>query len=373
MVSANKIKHEGLKAEVAPSADVSPDATGLSLLGAVSFSMTFSTLTWSDEPEAARLIHAPVHRIPKSPEAFNSWLGGEARRIRDTACESLTRDGDAYEVTYPADGFDGAQLWIEERGQRISGEGGRSDLILGVLRDITDARHSEMNLAWSAHHDPVTKLWNRARFTEALVYEMAASELRSEAGYVAALRLTGVEDINTNISYDAGDHLLTQIAALLRERLRSPNSVARINNAEFACLLPGVTSADAGTLIKDIAEEVSSSPHPSPYGELYTECEVSGLPLTPGQDAGNRLAMLESQLQPLTDGVDFPLITFSGPDVTTFQATPDKITASDILAVLNERRIAMAYQPIIDAKTRKVNHFECLMRIVGDDGEPRSA
>jgi len=49
------------------------------------------------------------------------------------------------------------------------------------------------------------------------------------------------------------------------------------------------------------------------------------------------------------------------------------INSDDILDALNQRRIRLAYQPIIDAKTRQLHHYECLLRLRREDGEIVSA
>ena len=368
MVLADLMNHETLKTDLASSPERLASTTALELLGAVSFSVTFSTLSWSSEAEAARLIHAPAHRIPKNPEALNTWLGGDARRIREAAVAQLTFDGAVYKITYPMDGFDGARLWIEERGERISGEDARPNLILGVLRDVTQERQSDMRTAWAAHHDKVTGLWNRARFIEALEYELTASQLRSEPGFVAAMRLSGLEDIQDTVDQDAGEYLLRQIGAKIQESLQLPQKMARISSAGFAVLLPGLSRADGEAKITKIAEWIRNEPHVSPFGDLYTGCDVSGLSLSTGPDASNQLALLETQLKPLSKGVTFPVSNISA------MPKPERgISEDDIISALNEDRFTLAYQPIINAQTRQVNHFECLLRVADEVGELRSA
>ena len=49
------------------------------------------------------------------------------------------------------------------------------------------------------------------------------------------------------------------------------------------------------------------------------------------------------------------------------------VRSDDVLDALNQRRIRLAYQPIIDAKTRKIHHYECLLRLCREDGEIVSA
>jgi EAL domain-containing protein (putative c-di-GMP-specific phosphodiesterase class I) len=42
--------------------------------------------------------------------------------------------------------------------------------------------------------------------------------------------------------------------------------------------------------------------------------------------------------------------------------------ADEVVAALRDNRIRLAYQPIIDARTRKPVHYECLVRMIKEDG-----
>ncbi|MEP6342321.1 MAG: EAL domain-containing protein [Maricaulaceae bacterium] len=50
-----------------------------------------------------------------------------------------------------------------------------------------------------------------------------------------------------------------------------------------------------------------------------------------------------------------------------------ELTAEDILTLLNQRRLSLALQPICDAKTGKIHHYEALMRVDDPDKGPISA
>ena len=47
----------------------------------------------------------------------------------------------------------------------------------------------------------------------------------------------------------------------------------------------------------------------------------------------------------------------------------DSVRATDeIVAALNERRIALAFEPVVETKSRKIAFYECLMRVHRADG-----
>jgi EAL domain-containing protein (putative c-di-GMP-specific phosphodiesterase class I) len=54
---------------------------------------------------------------------------------------------------------------------------------------------------------------------------------------------------------------------------------------------------------------------------------------------------------------------------TRARAKWELLSLETLLSVLNERRVTLAYQPIVDARTREPEHYECLLRVALDDRE----
>jgi EAL domain-containing protein (putative c-di-GMP-specific phosphodiesterase class I) len=47
--------------------------------------------------------------------------------------------------------------------------------------------------------------------------------------------------------------------------------------------------------------------------------------------------------------------------------------SDEVMAALKENRLKLAYQPIIHARSRKVSHYECLLRMIKPDGSVLTA
>lgn len=120
----------------------------------------------------------------------------------------------------------------------------RSDgavLFNGVLLDITDRKGLEADLQQAAMHDPLTGVWNRRRFQQA-VGEAAARLERYGRPYILALMdIDHFKRFNDTHGHQAGDDALRVVAATLSDRLRRSDAVARWGGEEFALLL---TEAD---------------------------------------------------------------------------------------------------------------------------------
>ncbi|WP_198378698.1 putative bifunctional diguanylate cyclase/phosphodiesterase, partial [Neoroseomonas rubea] len=120
---------------------------------------------------------------------------------------------------------------------------------LATFDDITERHESERHIRHMARHDPLTGLANRAWLMECL--ERILAELRLEAeeperrGGLALLYLDldRFKQVNDTLGHPAGDALLRQVAARIRQGLRSGDDgrpedmVARLGGDEFVVML----------------------------------------------------------------------------------------------------------------------------------------
>jgi diguanylate cyclase (GGDEF)-like protein len=121
--------------------------------------------------------------------------------------------------------------------------------LLGLLGDqlaiaVQNARDYREKLE-QAIRDPLTGLYNRRFFYEALQKEVQRS---ARYGTVASLVLFDVDDfknINDTFGHQAGDDVLRAIASLVDGMIRPVDSFARLGGEEFGLLLPETSQLDA--------------------------------------------------------------------------------------------------------------------------------
>ena len=134
----------------------------------------------------------------------------------------------------------------------------RSELtasLLGrALRYAIERKHSEVQLAQLALHDPLTRLPNRALFLDRL--GVALDRSRRTGGSVAVLFLDvdNFKQINDTLGHSAGDRLLIELGDRLRGMLRPMDTVARFGGDEFTFLFEDLASEREVVLI---AERIS--------------------------------------------------------------------------------------------------------------------
>ncbi len=99
-------------------------------------------------------------------------------------------------------------------------------------------RAATARLTWQASHDALTGLPNRAGFDEALRQAWAAT--RHDPGdrhCLLYLDLDQFKVVNDTSGHQAGDELLRQLSARMRQTLRGSDVVARLGGDEFGILL----------------------------------------------------------------------------------------------------------------------------------------
>jgi diguanylate cyclase (GGDEF)-like protein/putative nucleotidyltransferase with HDIG domain len=110
-----------------------------------------------------------------------------------------------------------------------------------------------------AIRDPLTGVYNRRFFYEALEKELARAE---RSGTTAALVLIDVDDfkaVNDTLGHMSGDDVLRVIGRAGSELLRPADTFARVGGEEFALLLPETSQLDALLVAERLRRAVAAA------------------------------------------------------------------------------------------------------------------
>ena len=330
---------------------------------------------WADGQLASRLLRAPEALLPRTEDGLSKRLDLASAHARKTALSGLTWDGARYVIEYQIDLYDGQKIWVEERGQRLSGQGRAPVHIAATLSDIDARKKDETQKVYRSSHDPLTGLWNEARLREGLIFFHASAKAFSAPSVFLRLQLSNLAHINSSYGYEVGDRILNSVAARLSEACPAPHMSARIGAASFAVCLMNCAESEIVARAEALRQRLSDVPYSSPHGDLLAEFVISSVTSAPDEEtdidalfAKSNLA-LEAAANKTQKYLAYSAALHGRPKMAARQET----TAEDVIAALNDRRISLAYQPIIDAKTHALHHYECLMRLKTDGGDIVSA
>ena len=109
-----------------------------------------------------------------------------------------------------------------------------------AMEELGQALHDKQE---QASTDPLTGLSNRRHLWEFLQREWIRSRRGESALAVVMMDLDHFKRINDQFGHEAGDIVLTEIAALLKAQIRGSDIACRFGGEEFALVLPDATLA----------------------------------------------------------------------------------------------------------------------------------
>ncbi len=129
-----------------------------------------------------------------------------------------------------------------------------------------------------AVRDPLTNLYNRRHFAEALSYEFAAAVRYSQDLSLIMVDLDNFKIINDTHGHRVGDEVLLLTARTIGVELRASDIAARYGGDEFIILLPHTTAADAEALADRIHKSLlDNAARAFPYAPVDISIGIASL------------------------------------------------------------------------------------------------
>jgi diguanylate cyclase (GGDEF)-like protein len=117
---------------------------------------------------------------------------------------------------------------------------------VALHEDVTEQRQAQERISFLARHDLLTGLPNRGVLREELERALASNR-RGESLALLCLDLDRFKPVNDTYGHAAGDELLRQVAARLRDCVRETDVMARMGGDEFAVVQRGVVQPEGST------------------------------------------------------------------------------------------------------------------------------
>lgn len=246
-----------------------------------------------------------------------------------------------------------------------------------AVRDIRERRAAEERIRHLAHHDGLTGLANRTLFGERLRHALARAARAGERGRsgastgdaearpdevaVLCLDLDRFKAVNDTLGHAAGDLLLQQVAARLREAVRAGDTVARMGGDEFVVVQvngpqPQAAQALAARLIEALCTPFDLDGRPACVGTSV------GVALYPRDGAEPESLLKRADLalyRAKSQGRGTSCFYDGGMDA---EVRERGALARELRAAIGTDRLELHYQPIVRCEGGEVGGFEALMR-----------
>ncbi len=154
-----------------------------------------------------------------------------------------------------------------------------------AVAEHTATALANLNLRESLRHqsirDPLTGLFNRRHFEEALQREVRRARRRRAPLGVVMIDIDRFKQFNDTFGHEAGDELLRAFGELLRGRVRSGDVPCRYGGEELALLLPDAsldTTRDRAEVLREATEALQVMYRGRPLGPITVSLGVAAFP-----------------------------------------------------------------------------------------------
>lgn len=167
-----------------------------------------------------------------------------------------------------------SKVTVGRRGLMISRDGGeersveltvtplkgqKGDLVgtVVVVRDVSELRGITKQMTYQASHDALTGLVNRREFERRLEEALGSAHTNEAKHVLCYLDLDRFKVVNDTCGHMAGDGMLREVAALIKETVRDSDTVGRLGGDEFGLLLVGCPLDKARQIADDVVRKIS--------------------------------------------------------------------------------------------------------------------
>ena len=283
----------------------------------------------------------------------------DAEAMRDAEKSSLLIDS-TFTTTYRFRCGNGQYSWVEATFHRVEANG--EVLIVGSIRDVETRKETDVQLQRQAWTDPLTGIANRSVLMDRLHHALARLDRSSGILAVFFLDLDRFKVINDSLGHRIGDVVLKTIAERLLRFIRSTDTLGRLGGDEFVLIAEEM--ADEQTAVELGNRITESCREPFKVGEEEFVCTASiGIATTADSHQSGENLLQEADLA-LYRAKD------RGRDRAEVFDEELRTTAVGRLAIermlrraIDESRLRLHYQPIVELSSNRVVSVEALVRI----------
>ncbi len=236
-----------------------------------------------------------------------------------------------------------------------------------VFNDITELEKFNEKLYYQVYFDELTGLPNRKK----LIEDIQKYEINS----LCLVNIDDFKSINDTYGIETGDLLLKEVGQRLNKFIKENGTnkiVYRLPADEFAILELKKESKQFKItkfeeLVSDLVKKLTKEPYKIQDYEIYISVSI-GIALV-DYSINKRNLLPDADIALKTAKRKRKHYYFFAPDLKTKKNFEENIYwTKKLREAIQENRITTFYQPILNLRTMKIEKYECLVRMIDEQG-----
>ena len=261
------------------------------------------------------------------------------------------RDGAPYRIEYGVRTSTSAPvLWIEESGAWFAGADGKPARAQGIVR-LNNERHArDEQLLKLSRNDPLTGELNRTYLAASLAEAIEeAARFRSSFAFM----LIGIDHlarINDAFGFDVADAVISEVARRIRARLRGGDVLGRFSGNKFGLILKNCTVDDVNIAAERFLAGIRDEVVPTKSGPVSVTASIGAVSVPRYARSADEAITRAQETLEMAKRRRAGSFSLWRPNVERDAQRRVNIRVTDeIVTALNERRIVMAFEPVVEA------------------------
>lgn len=237
--------------------------------------------------------------------------------------------------------------------------------------ELSERRIIEARLQHLVNHDDLTGLCNRRRLEQQLEVVVLRARKGGRISALLYIDLDHFKVINDAEGHAAGDRLLVEVANVLRQEIGTSGLLARISSDEYTVLIEDITepkAVEAAEKLRHIMDQFQFSTNNHNY---HIGASIGVAVIRPGD------MISASEVLARADQACYVAKTHGRNIVHLFNKEDREMSnlrsaihwVPLIRDALAHNKFKLVFQPVLGLKNKRANHYETLIRMVGEDGE----
>ncbi len=234
------------------------------------------------------------------------------------------------------------------------------DVIVSVIRDISERKKHEDEVRHLAYYDYLTSLHNRVYIMNELLREFDWEREKQAEGAILFIDLDNFKKINDSYGHFFGDEVLIELAERLKSICEKDLLPARIGGDEFVILCYGADKIKA-TESAQLILQAFRKPIMLRQNPIYVTCSI-GISLYP-KDGETVEELFKKADLAMYNAKDNGKDGYSFYEEVMSEELKSKSELEEQLRCAYENReFVLYFQPMFNIKTRMVSGYEALIR-----------
>jgi predicted signal transduction protein with EAL and GGDEF domain len=208
-------------------------------------------------------------------------------------------------------------------------------------------------------------------FLEALTAAIAVAKTGSASGAAFIVSINNLAMIMNAYGHAGSEKVMQHLCELLQAQIPKDSLIERINRDQIGVIVPlcdKAVMADTARIFHSLIQDYGST---SPVGALHVTCSIGSVDFP--KTAESAVDALDKAYIALHGTYGIAYRTYDDAHDESVLCRQQMGLANYLRRAIQENRLRMAFQPIVESSTGRIAHYEALLRVIGEDGTISSA